>query len=167
MERIPWNKGIKVDRTLYPTMGHFTKHSEKTKAKISDVKRENPTRYWLDKKRPDISKKAKVWVNERLADHQYKNGHEGMKGKDNPKWAGGITPKNTKIRNSKNGVKWKNDVFARDNWTCQKCGQRGGDLNAHHIKPFAEFPKLRFDLDNGITLCKPCHKKEHNTFASV
>lgn len=167
MQRIPWNKGIKVDRDKYPKMGHFKLHSEDVKEKISRTKKENPTKYWLGKKRPDISNKAKIWVNDRLGEYKYKNGHEGLRGNNNPRWAGGITPINTKIRNSKKGTKWRNDVFARDDWTCQKCGQRGGDLNAHHIKPFAEFKKLRFDLDNGITLCRSCHKETHNTFASA
>lgn len=161
-KRVPWNKGKKIDRSLYPTMGNFKKHSEETRKKISKTKKENPTRYWLGKKRPDISKKAKIWVNERLLDYQYQDGHEGLKKENNPKWAGGITPKNTKIRNSKKGVNWKNDVFARDNWTCQMCGQRGGDLNAHHIKEFAKYPRLRFKINNGLTLCKKCHKQAHS-----
>ncbi|MES2247629.1 MAG: HNH endonuclease [Pseudomonadota bacterium] len=58
--------------------------------------------------------------------------------------------------------RWRYDVMLRDLFTCQHCGDaRGGNLNAHHIKPFAGFPDLRLDLANGITLCKPCHKAVH------
>jgi 5-methylcytosine-specific restriction endonuclease McrA len=34
-------------------------------------------------------------------------------------------------------------------------------LQAHHRKPFAEYPNFRYDVSNGITLCKDCHKEEH------
>jgi len=65
-------------------------------------------------------------------------------------------------RLSAKAKRWRYDVFTRDEFTCQHCGDdRGGNLNAHHIKPWALFPKLRYDLDNGITLCEPCHKAEH------
>ena len=58
--------------------------------------------------------------------------------------------------------RWRFDVFSRDKFTCQKCGyNKGGNLNAHHIKTFAEYPELRFDINNGITYCEPCHKLEH------
>jgi len=58
--------------------------------------------------------------------------------------------------------KWRKDVFKRDDYSCRRCGKRGGKLNAHHIKPFAQYPKLRFELSNGITLCEPCHRQIHN-----
>ena len=64
-----------------------------------------------------------------------------------------------KIRKSFKYKQWRKSVFERDNYTCQDCGRRGGELNADHIKPFALFPELRFDLDNGRTLCIDCHKK--------
>lgn len=82
-------------------------------------------------------------------------------GEKSPKWQGGITPLNAKIRRSIEYRLWRESVFARDNWTCQECRKRDGrKLNAHHIHPFAQFPELRFAIDNGITLCQKCHKKK-------
>ena len=53
----------------------------------------------------------------------------------------------------------RNEAFKRDNWTCQECGVRGAYLEADHIKPFAYFPELRFEIGNLRTLCRPCHDK--------
>lgn len=59
---------------------------------------------------------------------------------------------------------WRDDVFRRDMYTCQNCGQVGGRLNAHHIKHYATHPELRYDTENGITLCERCHREEHKTW---
>lgn len=64
------------------------------------------------------------------------------------------------IRVSSTLHKWSLAVRERDGFMCRKCGSRE-KLNAHHIKPFADFPELRFDINNGITLWEDCHKKEH------
>lgn len=77
-------------------------------------------------------------------------------------WKGGITPVNRTIRTSLEIKLWRKRVFERDNYICVKCGVRNGNgkkviLAADHIKRFAEYPELRFDLNNGQTLCKPCH----------
>lgn len=64
-------------------------------------------------------------------------------------------------RKSKGYIEWRKAVFERDNYTCQLCGQVGGKLNAHHIKPFAGSPEGRLDVSNGVTLCKECHKEVH------
>lgn len=64
-------------------------------------------------------------------------------------------------RNRPEYVLWRNNVFKRDDYTCQDCGQKGGELNAHHIKSYKDYPKLRLILRNGITLCVICHRKRH------
>ena len=61
------------------------------------------------------------------------------------------------------GRKWAMWCISRDNFQCQKCGVARGDakLQVHHIKPKAQFPDLRFDYDNGITLCLEHHAEAH------
>lgn len=83
-------------------------------------------------------------------------------GKDNPGWKGGITSKNAILRSSYEMNCWRRAVFERDNYTCRGCGIRGNKLHAHHVLSFSKFPNHRFDVDNGLTLCKSCHKKTDN-----
>jgi 5-methylcytosine-specific restriction endonuclease McrA len=57
---------------------------------------------------------------------------------------------------------WRQAVFERDGFACQKCGDsQGGNLRAHHIQSFAEHPELRFEVSNGLTLCHDCHELVH------
>ena len=48
-------------------------------------------------------------------------------------------------------------VFERDDFTCQICGERGGDLQVDHIQSWAGYPELRFEMDNCRTVCMACH----------
>lgn len=74
-------------------------------------------------------------------------------------WKGGITPVNTMIRMSQNYRVWRKAVFERDGYSCSGCGVRGVQFHAHHKRSFSEFPELRFTIDNGVTLCVPCHQE--------
>lgn len=84
------------------------------------------------------------------------------RGKDNPMFKDGKVAERRDQRFSAEYRRWRFDVFMRDKFTCQKCGDnRGGNLRAHHIKYFADFPELRFELSNGITWCNKCHNRHH------
>lgn len=91
---------------------------------------------------------------------------EMHRGEKSPFWKGGISAANrTKRANIMSGPKykrWRRRVFKRDNYTCQNCGERGGELHADHIKSFIDYPTLRFRISNGRTLCKVCHQKTPN-----
>ena len=63
-------------------------------------------------------------------------------------------------RNTVEYRKWRMEVFSRDNFICQNCGT-SKDLQAHHIESWKDNKKLRYEISNGITLCRSCHLKAH------
>lgn len=77
-------------------------------------------------------------------------------------WKGGITSKNKLVRRSFEMREWIKSIFCRDNYECQICGVRGNKLEAHHIVKFSENESLRLNKNNGITLCKDCHRGQVN-----
>lgn len=82
-----------------------------------------------------------------------------LQGENHWNWQGGKTNETMRLRNSSAYKTWRNAVFERDNYICVICGKRGGQLEADHIKQFALFPELRFEVSNGRTLCRNCHLK--------
>lgn len=161
-------------------MGHAVseetrkKISEKQKGRVSNrkgVKLSNETKEKIRKAKlgsrnsEESIKKMKETSRIRGVNRGEKNGMFGrMSGKQNPNWKGGITSINQMIRSSLEYKSWRESVFERDNYTCIWCSIRSGNgkaviLHADHIQPFSLFPKLRFDTDNGRTLCEPCHRK--------
>ena len=77
-------------------------------------------------------------------------------------WKGGATYPIFALRKTKEYRHWRSAVLERDNHQCTECATKDTRLDAHHIKSFTHFPKLRFDVDNGVTLCISCHTKKEN-----
>jgi hypothetical protein len=80
-----------------------------------------------------------------------------FKGENGPNWRGGIASQN-KLARVRFVKHYRELVLERDKYMCVECGS-GEDLHVDHIKPWAEYPKLRFVLDNCRTLCIRCHYK--------
>lgn len=107
-----------------------------------------------------IGLRRSVETRQKMKESQLKRVKEGR----HNNYKGGVSTTNKKIRDSLEYRLWRESVFERDNWTCVWCGaksQKGKSVTLHadHIKPFAYFPDLRFDINNGRTLCKECHTK--------
>lgn len=91
--------------------------------------------------------------------------HPKISGAKNCNWKGGVTPEYEQIRKSIETKLWRKSVFGRDNFTCQMCNSDiGGKLHSHHIFNFSDYVGKRFDVTNGITLCKDCHDKFHKNY---
>jgi len=185
----PWNKGLTKEteeRLDYyrPTIfkkGHNKGLSAWNKElKLSDETRrkigENNAKYWLGKKRSKETKEKISKTNKereikppsrkgvKIPEEHRKKMSEIRRGERGSNWQGGITKENRKIRSGIEFRLWRESVFARDNWICQKCKVKGGILHPHHIKNFFQYPELRFAIDNGITFCKDCHEKFHKIY---
>lgn len=78
-------------------------------------------------------------------------------------WKGGISAENRLMRNSSKHKEWSIAVFKRDHFKCKTCGIHGqrGQIVAHHIIPWSSNKELRFDVSNGVTLCRKCHCAIH------
>jgi hypothetical protein len=85
-----------------------------------------------------------------------------FKAEKNHKWIKDRTQLKTKgDRRSSAYGDWRRKVCIRDNWKCkinnQDCKDR---LEVHHILGFTEYPELRYDINNGITLCQAHHPRK-------
>lgn len=60
-------------------------------------------------------------------------------------------------------IEWREAVLIRDNYTCQTCGKVSSSNDVHHIVPWKENAELRFEIDNGKTLCRSCHNREEKS----
>jgi len=99
-----------------------------------------------------------------------------MIGEKHWNWKGGITPTRETIRKMLEYRQWIYDVFRRDDYSCQICGKKGGNLEVdHYPKRFAQILdeyniqilgearncKELWSINNGRTLCENCHLKTY------
>lgn len=127
-ECVPWNKG--------KSLGKNKAHAAKMKEAWSEG--------CFDKRKIDYGVTAK-------------NISSTLQGIDSDDWKGFTTNELTRLRRSAKYSTWRSEVMERDKYTCQHCGASGVYLEVHHMKSFAKHPELRFEIDNGLTVCIPCH----------
>jgi thymidylate synthase (FAD) len=126
------------------------KHTEETKKKLSDINKGkglgNANGF---KKGIPPWNKGKEMLNQRGEKCHF--------------WRGGLTRLNN-VRRCLEYNLWRKSILEKDNFTCQKYKIRGGELVAHHINNFAEFPELRFAINNGMVLSKKAHREFHKKY---
>ena len=150
---VPWNKGKKCNYLLGNNHGKGQKlgfkHSQETKKLLSEIHREN-------------------W---RVGKEKVNSGNF-KKGQKPANYIDGRTKIVKIIRVMKEYLQWRADVFKRDNYHCQECGNKGY-LEPHHIISFSKIVsefniksteearkcKLLWDIGNGISYCRVCHVK--------
>lgn len=132
-------------------------HTEEAKAKMRVIRKGQTNAHRIGAKHSPETKK-------RISD---KHKALARRGPANPNWKGGSPHLSEleKLRRSAEYKEWRKAVYERDKYICQMCGDaKGGNLHAHHLKSFAQYVDLRFDVDNGLTLCEDCHCVAHRRY---
>ena len=141
------------------------KHTKEARERISQALKGKPSSFKGKKRSEEFNEKNRQsHLGKKHTEETREKMSNAQRGEKSRWWKGGITPINKKIRNSLEYRFWREAIFQRDNWTCVLCGVRNGNgktikLQADHIKPFAAYIELRFDINNGRTLCVDCHRK--------
>ena len=87
------------------------------------------------------------------------------KGENNPNWNPNKTDEEREIERSYNEYyEWRKQIFKRDDYTCQCCRIKGGNLVAHHLNGYNWDKEHRTNELNGIVLCEECHKEFHSIY---
>lgn len=85
-------------------------------------------------------------------------------GEDNPRWNNNLSQEERiNKRKTDKDVIWKKKIFARDKYTCRKCGKQS-NLTAHHLNGYNWCVEERYSIENGVCLCEDCHKNFHSTY---
>lgn len=183
-----WNKGlrtpVKIRSKLREAKLNFYKnggihpmkgkhHSEKTREKIRlsllgkpNSRKGTEGKKWAKRHRCIVcnsefyvrpSHVSKEWG--KFCSHKCKGKwqEENYIGEKNPFFKDGKAKEIDKLRKRKKYLEWKKQIKKRDDFSCKKCGSKE-KLEIHHIKPFRIVKD--YALENGITLCQPCHLLE-------
>jgi len=157
---IPWNKGLQGYNA-----GHIV--TQETRNKIS-------TKH---KGKKLSSEHIKKLVNSHLGQIAWNKGLKGVqshskatrlkmsnskKGEKSYQYIKDRTKiKKQHERNNPNDKQWKYAVYKRDDFKCKMLNEDcNGRLEAHHILPWRDYPELRTEINNGITLCKYHHPRK-------
>lgn len=159
-----WNKGLTA-----ATDERVRKSTQQTGITLKKLYKEGKIKNWNTGIKIDKSKYPNIGHNTKHSEEtivKMKAARKGKsaywnKGEKSPQWKGGITKQSEALRRGYQFRAWRDSVFARDNWTCQKYNIRGGKLHPHHILNFSEHPELRFEISNGITLSEKAHREFH------
>jgi hypothetical protein len=183
MARIPWNKGMTFEFKPRPQMkGRFVgasnpyygkQHTPETRAKISLAckGRVAPNKG----KHPSDATKEKMHLAStgRIPWNKGKGGYKVSRTVESNKnmsrgpahylWVGDRTKlKKQNRRNDSAYKEWRITVYRRDGFKCKISNvECRGRIEAHHILAWAEFPELRYQPNNGITLCRNHHPKKN------
>jgi hypothetical protein len=95
----------------------------------------------------------------------HRNGMAGKFGPLNPRYIDGSSPERQRLYARSDWKEFVKQVYERDGYACRRCGAGhtgNRTLCAHHVKPWAGNPGLRYELGNVVTLCNTCHNWVHS-----
>jgi hypothetical protein len=135
-----WNKGVKMD--------------EEFREKCS-IRQLGKKRNWSEQGKKSFSEKM-------TGRKRTKESIEKMSGENHPRWIKdrSLIKIGDRSMNDPLQKQWSLSVKKRDGWKCQIADSNcKGRMESHHILSWKDFPELRYEVNNGITLCHAHHPR--------
>lgn len=66
----------------------------------------------------------------------------------------------------KQNIGFNETIKKRDDYKCKVCLRTPIALHLHHLLPYKQFPKLRFDTKNVVSMCADCHSEFHSMYGN-
>lgn len=148
--------GIFYDRNRYDRTVRFCSQQCYGKSIEKNVGELNP---FFGKTHTEIVRKA---IRERSKGKHYSKETEFQKGMKpwNYKKDRSSLKKDDR-RNDPAYQEWRRQVYLRDGFECKMSNSDcSGKIEAHHILGWSEYAELRYNLNNGITLCHAHHPRK-------
>jgi len=158
-------KQEKTNLLKYGYKNAFSSDIIKEKILKTNVSRYGTTSYTKTK---EYIEKAKSTCMSRYGETnpmKAKKYRDAFTGENSPVWKGGKDFSDARWeRLTPNYIIWRNSVYQRDNYICQKCKTKKPYIEAHHIFNWNDNPDKRYDIQNGITLCRECNVEFHRQY---
>lgn len=178
--RISVGRGKFCNKKCQYQLGFSKKHKKNISKNHHDVSGKNNPRWKGGISKPPCIDCGKIRKKTNIHKRCFDCSHKIQIGKNNPNWRGGTTKLSHRIRSSIKYFRWQDKCLKRDNYICTFCKIKRCKLNIDHIIPFSYILKnvqhwakefqinpykfaMQFeplwDIDNGRTLCIPCHQQ--------
>lgn len=156
----PWNKntGIRLEKKQCENCG------------VIFISKYRVTRKYWDKRRfcsevcMGISMKGKLPKNHEAlckmsrTEATKQKMSEAQSGEKSFRWNPDRSAVTHNRRNDGEYLQWRKKVYLRDNFKCKIAdADCSGRIEAHHVLGWAEYVELRYEVNNGITLCQVHH----------
>lgn len=141
------------------------KHTEaaKEKNRLVHIGKKHTEQWKIDQS--ERSKGNKSRTGQKFTERQRINHSKSLhRGKDHWEWIEDRTKlKRYNRRDNPAYGEWRTKVWLRDNFTCKIANPDcAGRIEAHHILTWSKFPELRYEINNGITLCRFHHPRKRD-----
>lgn len=150
---IPWNKG----KTGYKL------HSEEYKERVSKMMKGNKWRLGDILSDETKTKMSDAHIGFKHTEESKRKMSVAQSGVKHYRWNPNREEVRYDRRNDPEYKQWRKRVWERDKFKC-KISNQGckGRIEAHHILVWRDYPKLRYDINNGITLCQFHHPRKRS-----
>ena len=111
-----------------------------------------------------LTEESRNKIKEKMKTEEYRKKQSLSKiGEKNPSYNPNLDRINNNSRSIAGNTIWRRNILEKYNYKCDKCNSKD-NIQTHHLYNWSSHPEKRFDIDNGVCLCKKCHDEFHKKY---